>query len=80
MEIPLRDAVRDVAGRIRGLKEKFGWLGKVYWKENIVWSPGYVVSTVGVDEDQILKYVRLQGHPVKVKGSLIYSKVPGACP
>ena len=69
-----------MAGRIKGLTEKFGWLRKAYWKENIMWSPGYFVSTVEVDEDQILKYVRLQGHPVKVKGSLIYSKVPGACP
>ena len=28
-------------------------LGKVYWKEIIVWSPGYIVSSVGVNEDMI---------------------------
>jgi putative transposase len=66
MVIPPRYAVSDVVGRIKGvtgkyLRKKFSWLKEVYWKENIVWSPGYFVSTVGVDEDQILKYVRWQG-------------------
>jgi putative transposase len=59
-------AVRDVVGRLRRLtskylRKKFNWLKKVYWKENIVWSPGYFMSTVGVDEDKILKYVQWQG-------------------
>ena len=34
------------------------WLGKVYWKERVVWSPGYFVSTVGLNEKQIIEYVR----------------------
>jgi len=37
------------------------WLGKVYWKENIVWSPGYFISSVGMDEKIIRKYVEHQG-------------------
>ncbi|NLL62252.1 MAG: hypothetical protein GX240_05710 [Candidatus Atribacteria bacterium] len=36
------------------------WLAKVYWKENIVWSPGYFVSTVGIDEKSIINYVQFQ--------------------
>jgi len=65
MIIPPRYAVSDVVGRIIGvtgkyLSKKFNWLKKVYWKENIVWSPGYFVSTVGIDEGQILKYVQWQ--------------------
>lgn len=43
------------------LRKKFEWLGKVYWKENIVWSPGYFVSSVGVDEKTIKNYVEFQG-------------------
>jgi putative transposase len=66
MVIPPRYAVSDVVGRIKGvtsrhLRKKFSWLKKVYWKENIVWSPGYFVSTIGIDEEQILKYVQWQG-------------------
>ena len=65
MIIPPRYSVCAVMGRLKGrsaseLRVKFDWLKKVYWKENIVWSPGYFVSTVGVDEAKILKYVKFQ--------------------
>ncbi|MBW1716288.1 MAG: IS200/IS605 family transposase [Deltaproteobacteria bacterium] len=65
MIIPPKYAVSDVVGRIKAmtasqLRKKFDWLKKVYWKENIVWSPGYFVSTVGIDEDKIIKYIRWQ--------------------
>ncbi len=65
MVIPPRYAVSEVVGRLKAqtaslLRKKFAWLGKVYWRENIVWSPGYFVSTVGIDEDKIIKYVRWQ--------------------
>ena len=67
MIIPPKYAVSDVIGRIKGrsasmLRKKFAWLGKVYWKERIVWSPGYFVSTIGLNEKQIMRYVRWQGH------------------
>ena len=67
MMIPPKYAVSDVIGRIKGrsasmLRKKFAWLGKVYWKERIVWSPGYFVSTIGLNEKQIMRYVRWQGH------------------
>ena len=35
---------------------------KVDWKERVLWSPGYFVSTVGLDEKQITEYVRWQSH------------------
>ena len=67
MVIPPKYAVSDVVGRMKGvtsssMRKKFGWLEKIYWKENIVWSPGYFVSTVGVDEESVLKYVQWQEH------------------
>ena len=66
MIIPPRYSVGEVLGRIKGrsasmLRKKFAWLAKVYWKENIFWSPGYFVSTVGVNEQQIIRYVKWQG-------------------
>ena len=65
MVIPPKYAVSDVVGRLKGrsasmIRKKFKWLEKVYWKENIVWSPGYFVSTVGVNEEAILRYVKYQ--------------------
>ncbi len=65
MIIPPKYSVTDVIGQIKAqsasrLRKKFSWLSKVYWKENIVWSPGYFVSTVGIDEKSIIKYVQFQ--------------------
>ena len=67
MIIPPKYAVSEVIGRIKGrsasiLRKKFAWLGKLYWKENIVWSPGYFVSTIGINEKQIMRYVKWQDH------------------
>ena len=67
MVIPPKYAVSEVIGEMkqhtaRGLREKFAWLGEVYWKERVVWSPGYFVSTVGLDEKTITEYVKWQGH------------------
>ena len=66
MIIPPKYAASAVVGRIKGqsasmLRKKFAWLSKVYWKENVVWSPGYFLSTVGLNEKQIIRYVRWQG-------------------
>ena len=63
--IPPKYAVSEVVGRLKGqsfseLRKKYQWLAKVYWNENIVWSPGYFVSTVGIDEEKIIKYVKYQ--------------------
>ena len=66
MIIPPKYAVSTVVGKMKGmtgseLRKKFEWLKNRYWKENIVWSPGYFVSTVGIDEEKMLKYVEYQG-------------------
>ena len=66
MVIPPKYSISSVMGKLKGqsaslLREQFSWLSKVYWKENIVWSPGYFVSSVGVDEKTIKNYVEHQG-------------------
>ncbi len=66
MIIPPKYSVSDVVGKIKGitsseLRKKFGWMRKRYWRENVVWSPGFFVSTVGVEEKDILRYVEHQG-------------------
>jgi putative transposase len=65
MIIPPKYSVSEVIGKIKGqsaskLRKKFRWLENVYWKENIVWSPGYFVSTIELNEEQIIKYVQWQ--------------------
>ncbi len=64
--IPPKYSIANVMGRLKSqsssyLRQRFHWLSKVYWKENLVWSPGYFVSSVGVDEQTVKKYVEYQG-------------------
>ena len=66
MIIPPKYAIATVMATLKSqsasyLRKKYAWLGKVYWKENIVWSPGYFVSSVGLDEKMIKRYVANQG-------------------
>lgn len=45
----------------RDLKKKFKFLKDVYWGTDSVWSGGYFVSTVGVNEEVIRRYIEMQG-------------------
>jgi len=44
----------------RALREQFAFLRKRYYGRGGVWSVGYFVSTVGLDEETIKRYVRYQ--------------------
>ena len=66
MVIPPKYSVASVIAQLKSqsasrLRKKFAWLAKVYWKENVVWSPGYFVSSIGLDEATIKRYVEYQG-------------------
>jgi putative transposase len=66
MVIPPKYSIASVMGKLKSqssshLRKSFKWLSKVYWNENLVWSPGYFVSSVGVDEGTIKHYVEHQG-------------------
>ena len=43
------------------MKQKFPFLKKVYWGTDGIWSDGYFVSTVGINEAAIRRYIELQG-------------------
>lgn len=66
MVIPPKYSLSSVMGRLKSqlasrMRKFFPWRAKVYWNENIVYSPGYFVSSVGVDEEVIRRYVEKQG-------------------
>ncbi len=55
-------AVRIIkANTARQLNDKFPFLRKVYYGTRSIWSAGYFVSTVGIDEEIIRKYIENQG-------------------
>ena len=66
MVIPPKYAVSEVVRMLKfnsakKMKAKFPFLRKVYWGTKSVWSTGFFVSTVGVNEQTIQNYVRMQG-------------------
>lgn len=48
------------ANTSRVLWKKFIFLSKVYWDDGGIWAKGYFVSTVGINEQVIRNYVRMQ--------------------
>ncbi|HBY58135.1 MAG TPA: IS200/IS605 family transposase [Candidatus Atribacteria bacterium] len=65
MVIPPKYAVSMVVETIkkntsRSLSRKFNFLQKVYWDQKEYLGEGYFVSTVGINEDVIRKYVQSQ--------------------
>lgn len=64
--IPPKYAISDIMARLKSqssshIRAKFTWLSKVYFRENVLWSRGYFISSVGLDEDRIKNYVEYQG-------------------
>lgn len=64
--IPPRFSVSRVINIIksntgRAVRERFPHLKDVYWGDSGIWSGGYFVSTVGLNEEQIRKYIEMQG-------------------
>ena len=64
VSIPPKYAVSQYMGFLKGklalrLFDRFPQLRKRYWGQH-VWSRGYCVSTIGLDEEQVRKYVKWQ--------------------
>ena len=66
MVIPPKYAVSTVIEVLkkntsRHLSKKFRFLKDFYWDNEGMWSPGFFVSTVGINESIIKQYVKQQG-------------------
>jgi putative transposase len=64
LSIPPKYSVSNVMGYLKGklalrLFNQFEHLGKRYWGRHL-WARGYCVSTIGLDEEKIRKYVQWQ--------------------
>lgn len=64
--IPPRYAVAQVVQFIKSqsggyFKSKYGFMQKAIWGREGIWSRGYFVSTIGLDEKTVLAYVKYQG-------------------
>jgi putative transposase len=69
LSVPPKYSISNIMGFIKGkislsLFHRYECLGKRYWGRHL-WSRGYCVSTIDLDEEQIRKYVRWQEHKDK---------------
>ena len=66
VSIPPKMSVGSVVRIIKSntakdMKREFEFLKEVYWGTGSVWGGGYFVSTVGVNERIIRRYIEMQG-------------------
>ena len=64
VSIPPKYAVSEFMGYVKGkmalrLIQQYESLGRRYWGRHL-WARGYCVSTIGLDEEKIMKYVQWQ--------------------
>ena len=81
LSIPPKIRISDVVCRIKSitgrlLKKKFEYMRKAYWGVNGIWSDGYFVSTVGINETVIKKYIEPQGEEDRGQAQLVLGLRP----
>ncbi len=79
--IPPKFSVSQVVRIIKSntskdLKKKFPFLKDVYWGTDGIWSDGYFVSTVGVNEETIKRYIENQGKEDSGQAQLVLGRRP----
>lgn len=67
MEIPPSETISDVVRMLKvesnfHLRKHFPFIRRIYTRRGSVWSTGYFVSSVGMNEKKIESYITKQGH------------------
>ncbi len=66
IEIPPNILVADAVGKLKAessryLRKKFKFIREIYLEKDGIWSVGYFSSTIGLNEQQIGRYIDWQG-------------------
>lgn len=66
VEIPPNITISDAVGKLksyssRHLRSKFKFIREIYLEKDGIWSAGYFSSTIGLNEEQIKRYIDWQG-------------------
>ena len=65
IEFPPKYSIASVVQKLKAhtcfqLKKRFKYIRQIYEKNGSIWGVGYFVSTIGLNEEQIKRYVELQ--------------------
>ncbi len=77
MEIPPSIAVSDAVSALKSrsslhLKKKFKFIREMYLEKDGIWSVGYFVSSIGLNETQVKKYIQWQGRKEKPQTTRLF--------
>jgi len=77
LEIPPNIAVSDAVRALKAasslhLRKKFKYIREIYLEKDGIWSVGYFSSTIGLNEDQIKKYILWQGKKDKPQAARLW--------
>lgn len=77
IEIAPNTTVSDAVGKLkayssRHLREKFKFIHEMYIEKDGIWSVGYFSSTIGLNEEQIKRYIVAQGKKDKPQRSRLF--------
>jgi putative transposase len=80
-KLSISDAVRTIkSNTARQMKKKFPFLKQGYFDNQSIWSIGYFVSTVGINESVIKKYIEFQGREDSGQAVLVWQDATGVSP
>ncbi len=77
IEIAPNTTVADAVGKLkayssRHLQQKFKFIREMYIEKDGIWSVGYFSSTIGLNEEQIRRYIVAQGKKDKPRKSRLF--------
>ncbi len=77
IEIPPNITIADAVCAIKSrsslhLRKKFKFIDKIYLEKDGIWSVGYFVSSIGLNEERIKKYIQHQGEQEKPQTARLF--------
>ncbi len=71
------DPIRDNRKKLKGnssfiIRKKFKFIREMYLEKDGVWSVGYFVSSVGLNEEQVKRYIEWQNKKEKPQTTRLF--------
>lgn len=77
LEIPPNIAISDAVSKLKSnssiyLKKRFKFIREMYLEYDGIWSVGYFISSVGLNEEQVKRYIEWQNKKEKPQKSRLF--------
>ena len=77
IEIPPNITISDAVKKLKGnssmiIRKKFKFIREMYLEKDGVWSVGYFVSSVGLNEEQVKRYIEWQNKKEKPQTTRLF--------